>query len=525
MSHVSLHPVILLEDIFQTALVSDVVPVRYWDRFESRVAQNLTQLLAAPAMAAGTHLTFLASLWLVRELRGQLLALMAQGHELGLIIMPAASERLDTVGAACTAVCQHAEAEHILGRRVHSVYLPASVIAEQSPATRQGCAFATLITDLPVLADDWPGCQRHLTWASWPDNEAAPGPVGQLGQRELDLVLLAQSAVLPIGLWEFDAEQVRISALDRRRSAWLYTDCDMARRNWQNLLAGTSPVPLTAVAELPQASIERSSPLAAVDRDPLGVDDCTALTIVVPCYNEEESIPFLRRTLDQFAQRHRASLQLSYVLVDDGSRDSTWRLLQQTFADLPDTRLIQHDGNQGIAAAIITGIKQVHTELLAVIDADCTFDPHQIPAMLDLLAADVDVVTASPLHSAGAMHNVPAWRQAMSYGAAFLYRRVLHQKLSSYTSCFRIYRLAKVRDVRVRDAGFGGVTELLARLDLAGCRVVEYPAELGTRLLGQSKIRTLHTIAGHLLLLTRLIAARWLGIPIGGEFEPRERHG
>ena len=149
-----------------------------------------------------------------------------------------------------------------------------------------------------------------------------------------------------------------------------------------------------------------------------------------------------------------------------------------------------------------------------MIDADCTFDPAQLPAMLALMTDGVDVVSASPAHDAGAMKNVPRWRAAMSRGAAMLYRRVLRQRLSSYTSCFRIYRRSVVAGMVLSEPGFCGVAEILGRLDLAGRQIVEFPALLETRVLGQSKIRVARTVRDHLRLLARLAACRWFGRPL-----------
>lgn len=99
-------------------------------------------------------------------------------------------------------------------------------------------------------------------------------------------------------------------------------------------------------------------------------------------------------------------------------------------------------------------------------------------------------------------------------GAAALYRIVLRHQLTSYTSCFRIYRRRAIAGLTLSDPGFCGVAEILGRLDLAGCRIIEYPAVLETRVLGQSKIRVLHTVGDHLRLLARLAACRWLGRPL-----------
>jgi hypothetical protein len=128
--------------------------------------------------------------------------------------------------------------------------------------------------------------------------------------------------------------------------------------------------------------------------------------------------------------------------------------------------------------------------------------------MIPLLTGDAAMVTASPYHPQGRVRNVPQWRLALSKGASFLYRHTLTQQLHTYTSCFRVYRRDAVVDLRLLEAGFLGVAEILGRLDLRGERIVEYPATLEVRLFGQSKMKVLKTIVGHLQLLTRLMVLR-----------------
>jgi hypothetical protein len=65
--------------------------------------------------------------------------------------------------------------------------------------------------------------------------------------------------------------------------------------------------------------------------------------------------------------------------------------------------------------------------------------------------------------------------------------------------------------VATRNTDFLGIAELLARLDLAGGTIVEFPATLQVRVLGHSKMRVLGTILGHLGLLVRLTAVRMTG--------------
>jgi hypothetical protein len=161
-----------------------------------------------------------------------------------------------------------------------------------------------------------------------------------------------------------------------------------------------------------------------------------------------------------------------------------------------------------VAAAILTGVRAAGTEIVCSIDCDCTYDPHELRQMIPLLGEDVGMVTASPYHPQGRVRNVPPWRLSLSRAASFLYRRVLRQKLHTYTSCFRVYRRSVVEGLSLAEPGFLGVAETLGRLDLKRIRIVEHPSTLQVRIFGHSKMKTLRTIFGHLRLLSRLAALR-----------------
>jgi hypothetical protein len=141
-------------------------------------------------------------------------------------------------------------------------------------------------------------------------------------------------------------------------------------------------------------------------------------------------------------------------------------------------------------------------------DCDCTYDPHELGSMIPLLTDGVDLVTASPYHPEGQVRNVPGWRLFLSKRLSRLYRMILHQKLSTYTSCFRVYRKQTAASVELRHSGFLGVAELLARTDLAGRGIVEYPTTLEVRVLGRSKMKVFWTIMGHLSLMADLVRLR-----------------
>jgi polysaccharide deacetylase family protein (PEP-CTERM system associated) len=334
-------------------------------------------------------------------------------------------------------------------------------------------------------------------------------------------------------VWELDPEQPRISGASRLTKLRHYRNLD--KMSWVledyfnkykftgiatylGLDQSTRCAPddsAQAAAEL-VARVERRRPLliapahTSPQTSPAAVSQIvrTPVSIVVPCFNEESILPYLANTLKSVEATLAADYELHYIFVDDCSTDGTKEALNNLFGSWPNRTFVRHKRNLGVAAAILNGIRHAETEIVCSIDCDCTYDPHEMRGMIPLLAEDVMMVTASPYHPQGRVRNVPAWRLSLSKGASFLYRRVLRQRLHTYTSCFRAYRRSAVVDLRLRETGFLGVAETLGRLDLRGAKVVEYPTTLEVRLFGQSKMKVIRTIGGHLQLLSRLLTLR-----------------
>jgi polysaccharide deacetylase family protein (PEP-CTERM system associated) len=232
------------------------------------------------------------------------------------------------------------------------------------------------------------------------------------------------------------------------------------------------------------------------------------VSIVVPCYNEENNLQYLANTLESVQAQLQKEYDLHFILVDDFSADGTWAELQKIFGAKPNHSVYRHVQNLGVAAAILTGIRHAKSEIVCSIDCDCTYDPHELQFMIPLLADGVELVTASPYHPLGKVRNVPPWRLTLSKAASFLYRIVLKQKISTYTSCFRVYRKSTIVKLNLKEPRFLGLAELIGVLDLHGGKIVEYPTTLESRLLGQSSMKVLRTIRGHLGLIVRLFFLR-----------------
>ena len=320
--------------------------------------------------------------------------------------------------------------------------------------------------------------------------------------------------------WELDPEQPRIgtaSPLARvrqyrnlhrmegmlREYFGMYAFAGIAQH--LGIAAGAAAAPsITASAVLEQASTQSAvRPAALVETEPV--------TVVAPCFNEVQALPYLANTLTQMEREIGARYALRFVFVDDGSEDGTSAALDHLFGSRPNCTVLRHERNRGISAAILTGLRAADTEIVCSIDCDCTYDPHRLADMIPLLKDGVDLVTASPYHPLGSVKNVQGWRLVLSKSASSLYRLVLRQKLHTYTSCFRVYRRSAVLGLDLRDPGYLGIVELVGKLDLSGRTVVEYPTRLEARLLGRSKMKIARNVTLHLGQLARFAVLRLLG--------------
>jgi hypothetical protein len=507
---------IALEEHFQLRVAGrgHVVPERHWDRFPARLPQNVDAALALLARHGATA-TFFTNDWASRRHAGVLRRIAEAGHEIACALD--APTRTDHDSLAARAAMSRALAESATGRAVtgcriaptgdvtgcRQALLKAGFLYECSLTLRRATSPA------PV-----PGGLMRLAVPAWRMAGIDWGR-GGAASRRLRPTLLAGNRDVPtvfdLRLWELDPATDHLSVLSRLQTLACYRNLDRVPADLAALLGQTRVVAARDHFGLADEPAPLAAPVVATPPKPAEPPRADAsvrlgLSIVIPCFNEEPGLPYLANalaTLDQgLGRQHR----LSFVLVDDGSRDATFAEMQRLFGHDPRFRLVRHPANRGIGAAVLTGISAAPDDIVAVMDSDCSYDPARLAEMIPLLAPDVALVTASPYHRDGGVEGVPEWRLALSRGASRMYRMVLTNKLATYTSCFRVCRKQALAGLTLRHEGYIGVVEMLARLDLAGWRIVEHPVLLETRFLGRSKLRVLRAVAGHL----RFMGEIWL---------------
>jgi hypothetical protein len=308
--------------------------------------------------------------------------------------------------------------------------------------------------------------------------------------------------------WEFDPEQPRVSAAKRLSQIRHYRNLEEMGERIEGLLSRYKFESISdhlGLASEPAVVQERAVSVASAAVRPTGGQK---VSIVVPCYNEEITLPYLAGNLASFADETAGRFEFTYIFVDDGSADGTWAKLNELFGDRPDCVLIQHPENRGIAAATMTGIRAAKDDVVCGIDCDCSFDPHELAKMIPMLTPNVDLVQASPYHPKGGVTNVPGWRLALSRNLSRIYNRILNHRFASYTACFRVYRRSKIAPMQLSNGGFMGIMEMFILLDQSGAKIVEFPTVLESRLLGVSKMKTLSVIISHLGMIRDLAFSR-----------------
>jgi dolichol-phosphate mannosyltransferase len=232
------------------------------------------------------------------------------------------------------------------------------------------------------------------------------------------------------------------------------------------------------------------------------------LTIIIPCFNESDSIPVLRDELSPVVAALRRDRSVEVVFVDDGSSDNTGDLLESAFAGDADVRVVRHDRNRGLGAALRTGYGQSRGRVVVTADSDATYSFGLIEPLLERIQAGADIATGSCYHPDGGIENVPAYRILFSRSASMIYRLIVDRHIHTYTCMFRAYRRPVLDSVELHADGFLGVTELLVKAVLLGYSVAELPCTLRVRRYGASKAKLARTTRAHLTFQAQVALSR-----------------
>ena len=216
------------------------------------------------------------------------------------------------------------------------------------------------------------------------------------------------------------------------------------------------------------------------------------ISVVIPVYNEEESLAPLYAELAETATRHKLTFDI--VFVDDGSVDSSWHAITVLAASHAHVRGIRLRKNFGKAAALSAGFRAARGELIMTLDADLQDDPAEIPNFLAKLAEGYEVVSGwkqvrhDPWHKVGpsrVFNGLVSWLTGV--------------RLHDHNCGMKCYRAEVFREVRL----YGELHRFIPVLAAArGFKVGELVIRHRPRKFGRSKYGVRRFIKGFLDLLT-----------------------
>ena len=216
------------------------------------------------------------------------------------------------------------------------------------------------------------------------------------------------------------------------------------------------------------------------------------LSVVVPAYNEAESLPELHRELRAALEAMGTSWEVLYV--DDGSRDGTDQVIEKLCAGDPHAHGILLLRNFGKSAALATGFKAVRGEYVCTMDADLQDDPAELPRLFEALDQGLDLVSGWKVK-----RRDPLTKRWPSKLLNAVTSAVAGVRLHDFNCGFKLYRREVVDALEV----YGELHRFLPALaHWRGFRVGEVGVNHRPRRFGQSKFGASRFVNGFLDLLT-----------------------
>lgn len=228
-------------------------------------------------------------------------------------------------------------------------------------------------------------------------------------------------------------------------------------------------------------------------------------TIILPTYNERNTLPLLLRRLGEVAAREH--LDCDAIIVDDSSPDGTAEVAARVGAELRGTlplTVISRPGKSGLASAVLEGARRARGDVIVVMDSDLSHPPEAVPRLLEAMAEGADVAVGSRYTAGGGIDRWPVPRRALSWGATWFARVLLGVPVRDPMSGLFAVRADVLQSVRFEGLGYKLLLELLARRRTL--RVEEVPYRFTDRAGGRSKLDAAEILSG-----LRLLGRLWVG--------------
>ncbi|MDH3717158.1 MAG: glycosyltransferase family 2 protein, partial [Planctomycetota bacterium] len=181
------------------------------------------------------------------------------------------------------------------------------------------------------------------------------------------------------------------------------------------------------------------------------------LSVVIPVYNEQETIQALVQTVQA------VPLDKELIVVDDHSTDGTRAVLAELEENYDNLRVFYHEVNQGKGAALRTGFANATGDLVIIQDADLEYDPQEYSKLIQpILDEKADVVFGSRF-AGGESHRVLYfWHSLGNRFLTLLSNMLTDLNLTDMETCYKVFRRSVLDQITVEENRFGFEPEITA---------------------------------------------------------------
>lgn len=194
------------------------------------------------------------------------------------------------------------------------------------------------------------------------------------------------------------------------------------------------------------------------------------LSIIIPVYNEDRTVEEL---IDKVREVKLPEVEKEIIVVDDGSKDETVKILQKYIEPKVD-KVVFKEKNAGKGAAIKTGVEHVTGDLTIIQDADLEYDPQEYTRLLKpILDGKADVVYGSRFMG-GQPHRVHMyWHSRGNKLLTSLSNMFTNLNLTDMETCYKLFKSDILKSIKIEENRFGIEPELTAKVARKNCRIYE----------------------------------------------------
>jgi len=192
------------------------------------------------------------------------------------------------------------------------------------------------------------------------------------------------------------------------------------------------------------------------------------LSVVIPCYNEKETIVELVNAVLASPYQDK-----EIIIIDDHSTDGTQEVLKAEIEDRV-SRVIYKDKNEGKGAALRSGFEAFTGDVVIIQDADLEYDPNEYQKVITPILNDkADVVYGSRFMGGEPHRVVYFWHRVGNGFLTLMSNFMTNLNLTDMETCYKAFKREVIKSIKVEENRFGFEPEITAKIARKKCRIYE----------------------------------------------------